>query len=167
MTRVAACFRFTLCLLSLDGDETRQQSQTGDSRRDTNRHCCGSPAKCSHPRETSEQTCNCTCAQLHIQLSSSLRQKVINLKKKNVFIFTFCHFSLCMPGHVYEFHNVSFSWNLPIVYNLLCLFVFSFTTHANIFPSAVSHHPHILPVSAHLCFVPHCHPFLSLTTNAH
>lgn len=52
----AACLRFTLCLLSLGGDEARQRGQTGNRRRDASRHCRGSPAKCSHPKEPSKQT---------------------------------------------------------------------------------------------------------------
>lgn len=120
----------------------------------------GSVARLGRPGEMLTGTESCqmhtpkgaikTDLQLHTLLPPTLLQRVINFNR-NVFLdffSTFCHFFWCMQGQ--EFHSVSFFWNVPIIYNLLCIFVFSFAPYANIIPSAVPIHLFFLPFSAHL-----------------
>lgn len=127
--RAAACLRFTLCLLSLDGDEASECGQTGKARRDANQHCCGSPAKNTHPREPSKQSCNYTT-------TSNSTPKSHKPPKDSFSLLFFPHFVICLCSRrdkVYEFHSLSAgtfrSFIIP-----LCIFVFSFAPCANIFP---------------------------------
>lgn len=153
--RAAVRLRFALCLLSLDGDEARQRGQTGKARRDANRHCCGRPAKDTHPGEPSKHSCNYT-----LRLAPTLLHRVINLKKR-VFSSFFHILSFFSVQAETKFHSASFCWNLPVVYNLLGIFVFSVAPCASIFPSAAPHHLFSLPFSVHLFFFPYSHPLLS------
>lgn len=161
--RAAACLRFTLRLLSLDGDEASECGQTGKARRDANQHCCGSPANNTHPREPSKQSCNHTTTSSSTPKSHKPPKDSFSCLSFHILSFVSVHagtksmsFTLCPSAGTFRSFIIcsvylSFpSLPGPTFSPLQCPIIFS-SSYRSQLTSAFSHTSHIFLHTTNAC----------------
>lgn len=140
---VAACLRFTLCLLSLGGDEARQWARLG-----TTGGMLAGTAGVSLPNAHTQRSHQNkqTSVQLRTLLPPTLFQRVINLLFFPLLVIFLC-----------ALRDESMTFTLSPFAAIFCLFLFF-----PIFILPLQAHHLFLPLCPHTCCFPHSYPFLSL-----